>query len=59
VPQIQGCNTLDEDDVDDSLDHIIMAVDIKERGTVGSHYVAREERDLFAMEDVAKCGSAY
>ncbi|GAM86101.1 hypothetical protein ANO11243_041110 [Dothideomycetidae sp. 11243] len=43
----------DEDEgMDDSLHEIIMAVNIRERGTVGcSYYVAREEK-LFCMEDM-------
>ncbi|KAH7031981.1 muts domain V-domain-containing protein [Macrophomina phaseolina] len=46
----------DASDTDvDVLDEIIMAVDIKDRGTVGcSYYVAREEK-LYFMED-AKLG---
>lgn len=36
----------------DSLNEVVMAVDIRERGTVGcSYYVAREEK-LYFMEDV-------
>lgn len=44
------------DDPDESADHVIMALDIKERGTVGcAYYVAREQR-LMCMEDVPKGG---
>jgi DNA mismatch repair protein MSH5 len=46
---------ISEDDNDEMLDNVIMAIDMKERGTVGcAYYVAREER-LFCMEDVV-CG---
>lgn len=39
----------------DSLDEVIMAVDLRDKGTVGCcYYVAREEK-LYLMEDV-KCG---
>lgn len=40
-----------EDDLD-TLNEIVLAVDMKERGTVGcSYYVAAEEK-LYFMEDV-------
>jgi DNA mismatch repair protein MSH5 len=43
-------------ETDESSDHVIMALDIKERGSVGcAYYVAKEER-LFCMEDVSKGG---
>ena len=42
---------------DDSLNEVVMAVDVRSRGTVGcAYYVAREER-LHFMEDV-KLGGA-
>src|SRR2546421_2757122 len=41
-----------EDDYDETLDHVIMAIDINERGTVGcAYYVAGQER-LLCMEDI-------
>jgi DNA mismatch repair protein MSH5 len=44
------------EEVDESSDHIIMALDIKDRGSIGcAYYVARDER-LFCMEDVPKGG---
>jgi DNA mismatch repair protein MSH5 len=47
---------VDEDDTDETLDNVIMAIDMKEHGTVGcAYYVAREER-LFCMEDVMHGG---
>jgi DNA mismatch repair protein MSH5 len=47
---------INHDDSDESLNHIIMALDIKERGAVGcAYYVAREER-LFCMEDYPRGG---
>lgn len=40
----------------DSLNEVVMAVDIRDRGTVGcSYYVAREEK-LYFMEDAKLCG---
>lgn len=40
------------DDDDDSLNEIIMAVDVRERGTVGcAYYIAAEEKLCF-MEDI-------
>ena len=37
---------------DDTLNEIIMAVDVKSRGTVGcAYYIAREQK-LYFMEDV-------
>ncbi|KAF2264564.1 hypothetical protein CC78DRAFT_580350 [Lojkania enalia] len=42
---------LDGDNVD-YIDEVVMAIDLRERGTIGcSYYVAREEK-LFFMEDV-------
>jgi DNA mismatch repair protein MSH5 len=47
---------IDEDNTDETLDNVIMAIDMKEHGTVGcAYYVAREER-LFCMEDIAHGG---
>lgn len=43
-------------EVDDSLDQVIMAVDMRDKGTVGCcYYVAREEK-LYMMDDVKYCG---
>ena len=43
---------IDEREENDSLNEVIMAVDVKGRGNVGcSYYVAREEK-LYFMEDV-------
>jgi hypothetical protein len=50
-----------EDDIQrredaDSLNEIIMAIDMKERGTLGcAYYIAREEK-LFLMEDIKMAG---
>ena len=44
------------DDVEESLDHVIVAIDVKEKGRIGcAYYIAREER-LLCMEDVPKGG---
>lgn len=45
------------DEAEELLDHIIMAVDVKETGNVGcAYYIAREER-LLCMEDVPRGGA--
>ena len=45
-----------EDETDESLEHVVMAIDLRERGTIGcAYYIAREER-LFCMEDIANGG---
>lgn len=44
-----------ENVAEDSLNEVVMAVDLRDRGTVGCcYYVARDEK-LYFMEDV-KCG---
>ncbi|KAL8718148.1 MAG: hypothetical protein Q9225_004683 [Loekoesia sp. 1 TL-2023] len=43
---------INEREEDDSMNEVIMAVDLRDRGTVGcAYYVAREEK-LYMMEDV-------
>ena len=43
---------VDDDFGDDSLNEIIMAIDVRMRGTVGcAYYVAKDQR-LYCMEDV-------
>ncbi|KAI4125623.1 MAG: hypothetical protein LQ338_004150 [Usnochroma carphineum] len=43
---------IDEREEDDSMNEVIMAVDLRGRGTVGcAYYVAREEK-LYMMEDI-------
>ena len=47
---------IEKENNDELLDVVVVALDIKERGTVGcAYYVAREER-LFCMEDVVNGG---
>jgi DNA mismatch repair protein MSH5 len=47
---------VDEDYTDETLDNVVMAVDMKECGVVGcAYYVAREER-LFCMEEIVNGG---
>lgn len=57
-----SANSLEDDannqewEVDDSLDQVIMAVDMRDKGTVGCcYYVAREEK-LYMMDDVTYGG---
>ncbi|KAG8626256.1 hypothetical protein KVT40_005201 [Elsinoe batatas] len=46
----------DQDLDDDSLQEIVMAINVKERGSVGcAYYVARDEK-LYCMEDVKQGG---
>ena len=46
----------DSDDADEIQEHVIMAVDVKEKGRVGcAYYVSRAER-LLCMEDSPKAG---
>lgn len=48
----EGDADVDEREEDDSMNEVIMAVDLRDRGTVGcAYYVAREEK-LYMMEDV-------
>ena len=52
----RNVSVIEEEYADESLDHVIMAIDIKERNTVGcAYYLAREEK-LFCMEDIANGG---
>jgi DNA mismatch repair protein MSH5 len=45
-------DNFNEDVRDDSIDEIVMAVDMKPRGTVGcAYYVAAQEK-LYFMEDI-------
>lgn len=47
---------IEEREEDDALNEVVMAVDMRDRGTVGCcYYVAREER-LYFMEDVKHGG---
>lgn len=47
---------IEEREEDDALNEVVMAVDLRERGTVGCcYYVAREEK-LYFMEDVKHGG---
>ena len=41
---------------DDDLCHVVMALDVKERGTVGCCYYVAEEQRLYILEDVAQGG---
>lgn len=47
---------IEEREEDDALNEVVMAVDLRDRGTVGCcYYVAREEK-LYLMEDVKHGG---
>ena len=52
-PSVQDYGSQIDDDYNEELEHVVVAIDMKERGAAGcAYYVAREER-LFCMEDVA------
>ncbi|KAL8810476.1 MAG: hypothetical protein Q9200_002548 [Gallowayella weberi] len=47
---------INEREEDDSLNEVVMAIDLRDRGTVGcAYYVAREEK-LYMMQDVTSGG---
>ena len=46
----------DEVEPDDDLCQVVMALDVKERGTVGCCYYAAEEERLYILEDVEQGG---
>jgi hypothetical protein len=45
-----------EQDVDEDLDQVVMAVDVKERGTVGCAYYVAQEEKLCLFGDVQSGG---
>jgi hypothetical protein len=52
TPYAEDESAIDEREDADALNEIIMAIDMKERGTVGcAYYVARDEK-LFLIEDI-------
>jgi enterochelin esterase-like enzyme len=56
TPASHAPNHIDRGNTEELLDHVIVAVDIKEMGIVGcAYYVAREEI-LFCMEDLPRGG---
>lgn len=44
------------DDDDEELCRVIMAVDMKDRGTVGCSYYSAQEEKLYVMEDIVYGG---
>ncbi|KAI4269650.1 MAG: hypothetical protein LQ337_007146 [Flavoplaca oasis] len=47
---------INEREEDDSLNEVVMAIDLRDRGTVGcAYYVAREEK-LYMMQDISSGG---
>ncbi|EER28003.1 MutS domain III family protein [Coccidioides posadasii C735 delta SOWgp] len=49
-------NTLSEGGGDDDLCQIIMAIDMKDRGTVGCSYYVADQKKLYIVEDIASGG---
>lgn len=51
-PQAQPYPVSDNDEVNEDLEQVIMAVDRQQKGTIGcAYYVAREEK-LYCLQDV-------
>ena len=47
---------INEREEDDSLNEVVMAIDLRDRGTVGcAYYIAREEK-LYMMQDMSSGG---
>lgn len=52
VDALEDDANVQDSEIDNSLDQVIMAVDMRDKGTVGCcYYVAREEK-LYMMDDV-------
>ncbi|TPX24264.1 MutS protein msh5 [Coccidioides immitis] len=49
-------NTISEGGGDDDLCQIIMAIDMKDRGTVGCSYYVAEQKKLYIVEDIVSGG---
>lgn len=56
VPEIESEAEVQDREDADALNEIIMAIDMRDRGTLGcAYYIAREEK-LFLMEDIKLSG---
>lgn len=56
VDALEDDANLQDSEIDNSLDQVIMAVDMRDKGTVGCcYYVAKEEK-LYMMDDVKYSG---
>lgn len=44
-------------DLDDNLDQVVMAIDIKERGTVGCCYYTAQKEKFYILGDIRSGGT--
>ena len=51
-----GNNTIHQELDDEDLCQVIMAIDIRDRGTVGCSYYNAQEGKLYVLEDIARGG---
>jgi DNA mismatch repair protein MSH5 len=52
----EGANQLPEQSEDEEVDQIIMAIDMKEKQTIGCCYYVAQEEKLYLLEDVQSGG---
>lgn len=50
---------IDEREDDDSLNEVIMAVNLRDRGTIGCAYYVAQEEKIYMMEDIGFGGTQY
>lgn len=43
--------------IDDDLDQVIVAIDVKDSGTVGCSYYSAEEEKLYLLGDIKSAGT--
>lgn len=56
VDELEDDANVQDSEIDNSLDQVIMAVDMRDKGTVGCcYYVAKEEK-LYMMDDIRYSG---
>lgn len=57
LSQIQGNRgQQDQDDENEELCHVVMAIDMKEAATVGCCYYIADEQKLYLLEDITSGG---
>ncbi|WEW55811.1 hypothetical protein PRK78_001244 [Emydomyces testavorans] len=59
MPEIESNETdsIPEENRDDDLCQVVMAIDIRERGTVGCAYYVAEQMKLYILEDITSGGT--
>lgn len=51
--QVQDGHTHEQDELDENLEQVVMAIDMQQKGTIGcAYYIAREEK-LYCLQDMA------